>query len=109
MRRFIIALSFAMVALSLCPFFGSIVFAQDSNGTLRRVIVEGSQRIEAATVKSYLGLKPGDLINPTALDKGLKRLFKTGLFVDVNIRQEGNDVIVRTVENPIINLLVFSF
>ena len=108
MRRFIIALSFAMVALSLCPFPGSIVFAQDSNATLRRVIVEGSQRIEAATVKSYLALKPGELITPAALDKGLKRLFKTGLFVDVTIRQQGNDVIVRTVENPIINLLVFE-
>ena len=82
--------------------------AQALGERLRQVKVEGSQRIEAESVRSYMGLRPGDRITPVALDKSLKALFATGLFADVTVRQTGPDVIVRIVENPIINRLAFE-
>ncbi|MGB0631547.1 MAG: outer membrane protein assembly factor BamA [Alphaproteobacteria bacterium] len=83
-------------------------FAQGIDNRVREIRVEGSQRIEAGTVRSYMGIQAGDEISPGALDRSLKSLFATGLFADVTIRRDGPDIVVRIVENPIINRLAFE-
>ena len=70
--------------------------------------IEGSKRIAASTVRSYMDLKSGDAITPGMIDRALKSLFATGLFADVTIRKEGPVLIVRILENPIINRIVFE-
>jgi len=70
--------------------------------------VEGSQRIEPETVRSYVSIGIGDAITSEAMDKALKKLFATGLFADVVVRQEGTAVVIRIVENPIINRIAFE-
>ena len=75
---------------------------------LRDIRVEGAQRIESDTIRSYMNMRAGDEVTASRLDKALKALFETGLFADVNIRREGPDVIVRIVENPIINRIAFE-
>ncbi|MEC8288020.1 MAG: POTRA domain-containing protein, partial [Pseudomonadota bacterium] len=70
--------------------------------------IEGSKRIAASTVRSYMDLKSGDAITPGRIDRALKSLFATGLFADVTIRKEGPVLIVRILENPIINRIVFE-
>ncbi|MEM7662981.1 MAG: outer membrane protein assembly factor BamA [Pseudomonadota bacterium] len=77
-------------------------------GTIRSVIVEGNQRIEARTIQSYLLLGPGDPFDPQRLDISLKTLFATGLFADVDIGRRESDLVVRVVENPIINRVLFE-
>lgn len=77
-------------------------------GTIRSIVVEGNQRIEARTVQSYLLLEPGDPFDPERIDLSLKTLFATGLFADVAIDRRGSDLIVRVVENPIINRVIFE-
>ena len=57
---------------------------------------------------SYLKLKLGDDYNPRLVDASLKSLFNTGLFADVVIKKDGNALIVRVVENPIINRISFE-
>jgi len=75
---------------------------------IEEVIVEGAQRIEAETVLTYLAVKEGDPFDPAAINRSLKTLFATGLFADVTIRPEGSALIVRVVENPIINRIAFE-
>lgn len=83
--------------------------AQAQTGdVIRRVVVEGNQRIEASTVESYLALHPGDAYDPQKLDASLKALFATGLFDDVSINQQGDTLLVKVVENPIINRIAFE-
>ncbi|KZD07197.1 outer membrane protein assembly factor BamA [Oceanibaculum pacificum] len=77
-------------------------------GVIANVRVEGSQRIDPGTVLSYLNVRAGDAFDPLALDRSLKTLFATGLFADVAIRREGNTLVVRVVENPIINRIAFE-
>ena len=86
------------------------VAAQSARGgfTVEQIRVEGAQRIEADTVRSYMSFRRGDSINAAALDKSLKSLFATGLFADVMLRREGVAVVVRVVENPVINQLAFE-
>ncbi len=77
-------------------------------GVVERVRVSGNQRIERATVESYLLLREGDRFDPLRMDRSLKELFATGLFSDVEVRREGNELVVEVEENPVINRLVFE-
>ncbi len=75
---------------------------------IRRIQVQGNQRIESSTVISYLSIQPGDTADPERIDLSLKTLFATGLFADVQIAQQDTDLVVSVVENPIINRVVFE-
>ncbi|MEO0720801.1 MAG: POTRA domain-containing protein, partial [Pseudomonadota bacterium] len=77
-------------------------------GVIRSILVEGNQRIEARTVQSYLLVEPGDSFDSERLDLSLKTLFGTGLFADVSLDRRGSDLVVRVVENPIINRVLFE-
>lgn len=79
-----------------------------AGGTIEEVRVEGTQRIEPESVRSFLRVNPGDPFDPLLLDESLKSIFATGLFADVTLRREGNALIVTVVENPIINRIAFE-
>jgi outer membrane protein insertion porin family len=104
----------AMAVASLCaasPAAAQFVTprsAAPSAGTVQEIRVEGTQRIAPETVRSYVALQPGDVLDPEALDRSLKALFGTGLFADVALRQEGGALVVRVVENPIVNRIAFE-
>ncbi|MBF0249476.1 MAG: outer membrane protein assembly factor BamA [Alphaproteobacteria bacterium] len=75
---------------------------------IRSITVEGVARIEAETVRSYLLVREGDTFDPMRIDRSLKSLFSTGLFADVNLRREGDALVVTVVENPVINRIAFE-
>ncbi|MEQ9607676.1 MAG: outer membrane protein assembly factor BamA [Kiloniellaceae bacterium] len=79
-----------------------------SGGRIDAIRVEGTQRIEAATVRSYMRVNPGDPFDPVRLDDSLKNLFATGLFADVRLEREGNVLVVVVDENPIVNRIAFE-
>ncbi|CAA7620459.1 Outer membrane protein assembly factor BamA [Magnetospirillum sp. LM-5] len=81
--------------------------AQES-GRVRQIVVQGTQRVEVETVKSYMAIAEGDPYNSDRIDRSLKALFNTGLFADVAIRREGDAVVVKVVENPIINRIAYE-
>ena len=72
------------------------------------IVVEGTQRIEPDTVRSYMSVKAGEFYTTSKLNQSLKTLFATGLFADVTIRRQGTEVFVQVVENPIINRIAFE-
>src|SRR4051794_31623569 len=80
----------------------------NSSGVVREVRIEGTQRIEPETVRSYLLVQPGDPFNDERVDRSLKALFATGLFADVTLRRDGDVLVIRVVENPIINRIAFE-
>ncbi|MBP7065883.1 MAG: outer membrane protein assembly factor BamA [Ferrovibrio sp.] len=82
--------------------------AQPQSIVMRDVVVEGNQRIEASTIQSYLAAQPGEPFNEELADRSLKALFATGLFSDVNLRMQGNTLVVRVTENPVINRVVLE-
>ena len=75
---------------------------------IRDIRVEGTQRIEAGTVLSYLTLKAGDKFDPAQEDASLKNLFATGLFADVTLRRDADVLVVLVAENPIVNKIAFE-
>ena len=79
-----------------------------AGGAIASIKVEGNQRIEDGTIRSYMLVSPGDSFDPDRLDRSLKTLYATGLFSDVKLRREGNTLVVSVVENPLINRIVFE-
>jgi outer membrane protein insertion porin family len=79
-----------------------------AQGTIEDIRVEGNQRIEVPTIRSYMVVAVGDPFDPAKLDQSLKNLYATGLFDDVTLRREGDTLIVKVVENPIINRIAFE-
>lgn len=77
-------------------------------GVVREIRVEGLQRVDPETVRFKLSIKVGDPFDPERIDRSLKDLFATGLFADISFRREGDVLIVRVVENPIISRLAFE-
>jgi outer membrane protein insertion porin family len=77
-------------------------------GTIAAIKVEGNQRIEEGTIRSYMLVQPGDPFNPDQLDRSLKTLYATGLFSDVDLRRDGSTLVVKVVENPIVNRIAFE-
>jgi len=72
------------------------------------IVVQGNQRIEVDTVKSYIFVQKGDVYNEKEVDRSLKSLFNTGLFSDVKIGRAGKTLVIEIAENPIINRIVFE-
>jgi outer membrane protein insertion porin family len=81
---------------------------QPTGPIIKQIVVQGAQRIEPATVLSYLSIHEGDVYDEQAVDRSLKALFATGLFADVKIIPDGSKLTVDIVENPIINQIVFE-
>ncbi len=88
----------------------AVAYAQAAqSGVVQRIVVQGNERIEAGTVLSYLPIQPGDTVDAPRIDVALKTLFRTDLFADVKIDlQQNGDLVVRVVENPIINRVIFE-
>ena len=87
---------------------GPSAFAQEADGTVAKIEVQGNQRIEQATIENYLSLRVGDRITDEKIDESLKTLFATGLFEDVRVDRQGSTIVVAVVENPIINQVAFE-
>ncbi len=85
-----------------------ILVAPALAGTVKDIRVEGSERVEPATVLTYMGLHKGDEVTQDALDAALKSLFATGLFADVQVSETAGVVTVKIVENPVINQVAFE-
>lgn len=95
------------MAAALCA--AGTVQAQARRGdAIQRIAVEGTNRIDPETVGSYLQVKVGEPFDPAKIDQSLKALFATGLFADVSIRRDGATLVVRVVENPIINRIAYE-
>jgi len=84
------------------------VTAQAGKQIVERIYVKGNQRIEPRTVVSYLGIREGDTVDRYDLDRGMRTLFASGFFSDVNLRMDGGKLMVEVVENPTVNRIAFE-
>ncbi|MEM6490924.1 MAG: outer membrane protein assembly factor BamA, partial [Pseudomonadota bacterium] len=94
-------------AVALSVFVAGGAQAQQG-GTISAIVVEGAQRIDDATVQSYMAVAPGEPFDLALINESLKSLYATGLFADVRIERQGGALIVRVEENPIISQIAFE-
>ena len=74
---------------------------------IKDIRVEGVQRVEPGTVFGYLPVKVGETFTDEKGAESIRALYNTGFFKDVQIRAEGNVLVVRVEERPAISQLEF--
>ncbi|MEJ0040646.1 MAG: outer membrane protein assembly factor BamA [Gammaproteobacteria bacterium] len=62
--------------------------------------VEGLQRISEGTVYNYLPVNIGDRLTPGRIREAIRALYQTGFFRDVQLRQDGETLVVVVLERP---------
>jgi outer membrane protein insertion porin family len=103
-----LALMLALVPAAFVVQSGAFAPAALAQGVVRDIQVEGNRRVEPETVRSYLQFNVGDAYDGSKVDASLKALYGTGLFSDVSIDRNGTTVVIRVVENPIVNQVAFE-
>ncbi len=82
--------------------------AQAQGITVGSIVVQGNQRVEADTIRSYFRPGPGGRLDAFQIDEGVKALYSTGLFRDVRPAMQGGRLLIIVVENPVINRIAFE-
>lgn len=65
--------------------------------------VEGLQRVSAGSVFSALPIRVGDVLTQADIQSATRELFKVGYFSDVEIRRDGDVLVLVIKERPAIN------
>jgi outer membrane protein insertion porin family len=68
--------------------------------TVSDIKVEGLQRVSEGTVYNYLPVNIGDHLTPQRVREAIRALYTTGFFRDVQMRRDGNTLIVVVLERP---------
>ncbi|MCF6345144.1 MAG: outer membrane protein assembly factor BamA [Thiomicrorhabdus sp.] len=83
--------------LFLLPSFAQAFMVKD-------IKVEGANRIDFATISTYLPISKGEFLDKELSQKSIQSLYKTGFFKDVSLYQRGsNTLVVKVVERPSIS------
>ncbi len=91
-----------VVLLAVSP-LGAVTIAQEANPdnfTVGDIRVEGLQRISEGTVFNYLPVNIGDHLDHQRIGEAMRALYATGFFRDVELRRDGNTLLVVVVERP---------
>jgi outer membrane protein insertion porin family len=92
-----------LVVLAIQP-LGAAVHAQapapQESFTVGDIRVEGLQRISEGTVFNYLPVNIGDHLDGQRIGEAMRALYATGFFRDVELRRDGNTLLVVVIERP---------
>ena len=76
--------------------------------TFSNVQIEGSQRIESATILSTAGIDRGQDLSAGDLNEAQQRLQQSGLFETVELVPQGGTLVIRVSEYPTIRVISFE-
>src|SRR5690606_25692179 len=94
----------ALVAACL----STAVNAQGDGFIVRDFRVEGAQRISPGTVYNYLPINIGDRVDQQRVREAIRALYQTGFFQDVEMRRDGDVLVIAVLERPSIQEFTFS-
>ena len=77
----------------------SVAHADDSF-VVKKFQLEGLQRISDGTLYDYLPVNIGDTLDPARVQQAIRALYKTGFFRDVEMRRDGDTLVILVRERP---------
>jgi outer membrane protein insertion porin family len=69
------------------------------------ISVQGNQRVDADTVRSYF---TGEKLDQAGIDRAVRAMYNSGQFSDVRVSRAGGGLVVRVVENSVVNRVTLS-
>ncbi len=103
-------MNFSIIKIAIIIFLINIntINAQNLDDVISKILIEGNKRVEEETIYSYVNISKGDSFDSDKLNNTLKSLFSTGFFSDVKIVRDDSVLIIKVIENPIVNRVVFE-
>jgi outer membrane protein insertion porin family len=106
--RVVLLAAVALAVHSTLALAQAQIASTDSTFTVGDIRVEGLQRISEGTVFNYLPVNIGDHMDPQRVREAIRALYATGFFRDVELRREGNTLVVVVLERPSIESFTIS-
>ena len=108
--RLSIILALSIIMLSpLAGSAGAVFGVQAAQAqTINSIRVSGNERVDDATVISYLTVRVGDTATQTKLSASTNALLETGLFSNVGLRMSGRTLNVNVEENAVVSAVLFE-
>ncbi|MDO5614314.1 MAG: outer membrane protein assembly factor BamA [Paracoccus sp. (in: a-proteobacteria)] len=97
-----------MTMLALAAPAGMLTAGMATAAVFNDVRIEGNQRIEPATILSYARVQRGQNVTPGELNDAVQRLIGSGLFETAEVIPQGNTLVIRVREYPMINVINFE-
>ncbi len=72
------------------------------------VVIEGNQRVDAATILSFAGIAKGQALSAAGLNEAYQRIVAAGLFETVELVPNGSTLTIRVSEYPMLNIVDFQ-
>jgi outer membrane protein insertion porin family len=79
---------------------GAALSGAEADFTVGDIKVEGLQRISEGTVFNYLPVNIGDHLDAQRVRESMRALYATGFFRDVELRRDGNTLLIAVLERP---------
>jgi outer membrane protein insertion porin family len=79
--------------------------AAAQNYSFSQVAIDGNERIEPGTILSYAGIARGQPVSAGELNEAYQRVLGSGLFETVEFVPQGNRLLIRVQEWPMINIV----
>ena len=93
---------FLGAATASAPFF-TPAYAQSFS--FSNVEIQGNERVDAATILSYAGIRRGEEVSAAQLNDAYQRIMNSNLFEKVELVPQGSTLVVKVVEYPIVNVI----
>jgi outer membrane protein insertion porin family len=84
--------------------FSCSVFAD----TVSKIEFRGLDRVEKEVISRYVTIKPNRNFGSSDIDNTLKGLFSSGFFADIKIAKEGNTLVIKFTERPMVDQVAFE-
>jgi outer membrane protein insertion porin family len=75
---------------------------------VRNFRVEGAQRISEGTIYNYLPINIGDRVDDQRVRESIRAIYSTGFFRDIELRRDGDTLVIAVLERPSIEEFTFS-
>ena len=102
MQKKIILICLKTIFLILFKF--NIVFSE----IVQRIEIEGNDRISKDTIKLFAKISLEENLNKNEINEILKRLYETNYFKDVSVSFDNNLLLIKVLENPIIENITYE-
>jgi outer membrane protein insertion porin family len=72
------------------------------------VVIEGNDRVDAASIVRFAGIGRGEAVTAGQLNDAYQRIVDSGLFETVEVSPQGSTLVIRVQEFPVINVINFE-
>ena len=90
----------AILAILVLLLSASLARADDQTFVVKKIQLVGLQRISDGTLYDYLPVNIGDSMDAAHVQQAIRALYKTGFFRDVELRRDGDTLVVSVEERP---------